>query len=316
MPRPQRLDFQDAIQYVRLRGREGDFIFFDPGILENPGRSPRPPAPGIRRFEALIAATCEDCGTSLFAYCIEPNTASLILKITGAPLAAYMRRLSGQYSRSVRPSGGRTLFAGRYDSQVIAPEYLPHAIRRVHRRPVHAGLCRSRMDYPFSSERAYMGEPSALPLDMDPVRMELQQKGYAGSRGYRQFMEHTDTAHVALLFALGSPQDERIVGAKPFVQQARYLASHPAPVPTREQLIEGVAQLLNLPADAIYSRTAAGARARALIAARALRTRAATLAEVGRWFSITGAALGQSIRHHREQSEDFREQCNWPTTSK
>jgi putative transposase len=314
MPRRQRLDFQDAIQYVRLRGREGASIFFDRAILLDTGQSPRLNAPGVRRFEALLAGTCEECGTTLLAYSIEPNAASIVMQITGAPLAAVMRRLSGQYSRDLGMSIGHARFARRYASQVVSPEYLTYAVRRVHRCPVEAGLCRRSIGYPFSSERAYMGEPSPLPLDFLPVRMALRQKGHAGMRGYREFMTQPDSQYVAKLFAQGSPLDARIIGAKPFVQQARYIATHPSPLPTREELIDGVARLLNLSVDTIHSHTLVGARARALVAARGLRSRAATLAEVGRWFSVTGATLGQAIQHHRKQSRDFREQCNWPTT--
>jgi putative transposase len=315
MPRRQRLDFQDAIQYVRLRGAKDASIFFDHAVLQNSAQSPRQDAPGVRRFETLLAATCEECATTLLAYSIEPNTASIVLKISGAPLAACMRRLSGQYSRRVGMSSGRQVFAGRYESRVIAPEYLPHAVRRTHRRPVEAGLCRRPIDYPFSSERAYMGEPSNLPLDLGPVRLELQQKGHIGLRGYREFMSQPDSPYVEKLFAQGSPQDARIVGAKPFVQQARYLAAHPAPVPTREQLIEGVARSLHVtPAD-LFSATHVGVLGRALVAWYGLRSNAATLTEIARWFSITGATLGQAMHHHRLKTPQLFRQANWPPKS-
>ena len=312
MPRLQRLDFPDAIQYVRLRGRQNASIFFDRAILEDPGQSPRHRAPGVRRFEALLATTCDECATTLLAYSIEPNAASIVLQLTGAPLAETMRRLSGQYSRGLGLTSGPIVFASRYASQVIAPEYLTYAVRRAHRRPVEAGLCRQPIDYPFSSERAYLGEPTTLPLNFSPVRMDLQQKGHMGTRGYREFMNEPDTPYLAKLFAQGSHQDARIVGAKPFVQQVRYRASHPPPVPTREELIDGVARLLNISVDAVYSRTSVGACARALVAARGLRSSAASLAEVGRWFSVSGATLGQAIQHHRKRSRSFCEACNWP----
>jgi hypothetical protein len=301
MPRRQRLDFQDAIQYVRLHGRADASIFFDPAILGDRGESPRHHAPGVCRFEALLAATCDECATTLLAYSIEPNSASMVLQITGAPLAAYMRRLSGQYSRSSSKSRGLAVFARRYDSQVIAPEYLPYAVRRTHRRPVEARLCRRPIDYPFSSERTYLGEPSLLPLELGLVRAELRQKGYAGSRGYRVFMDRDDSPYVAKLFAEGSPQDARIVGAKPFVQQARHLAAHPPPVPTREQLIDRIARLLQVTEADLFLATRVGVLGRALVAWHGLRTGAATLSEMARWFSITGATLGQAMHHHRRK---------------
>jgi putative transposase len=312
MPRRQRLDFKDAVQYVRLRGRDGKFIFFDPAILQNHGESPRQHAPGVRRFEALLAATCEECAATLLAYCVEPNAAWLVLQTGGAPLMACMRRLSGQYSRSTKFPIGGSPFAARYVSQVVAPEYFPYAVRRTHRRPIETGLCRRRSDYPFSSERAYLGERATLPLDCNPVRTELQQKGYFGSRGYREFMDQDDTPYIAKLFSNGSPQDPRVVGSKSYVQRVRYMATHPPSVPTREQLIEAVAQLLQTTAAELFAATRVGVLGRALVAWYGLRSGAATLTEMGGWFSISGATLGQALHHHRRKNSTFFKLCEMP----
>ena len=302
MPRRQRLDFRDAIQYVSLRGRPNMSIFFDRSILQDPDQSPRHRAPGVRRFETLLAATCDECATTLLAYSIEPNAASIVLQRSGAPLAETMRRLSGQYSRGLELPTGPVVFASRYASQVIAPEYLVYAVRRAHRRPVEAGICRNPIDYPFSSERAYLGEPSVLPVNFRPVRMDLQEKGYIGMRGYRDFMNQPDTPYLAKLFAKGSPQDARIVGARPFVQQVRYLAAHPPPVPTRDQLIARVTKLLRITDADLFAGTRLGVLGRALVAWYGLRSGAATLSEMARWFSITGATLGQAMHNHRRKA--------------
>jgi hypothetical protein len=225
--------------------------------------------------------------------------------------------LCGQYSR-YRGSGTLEkragVFASRYESKVIAPEYLPHAVRRAHRSPILTELCQRRVDYPFSSERAYTGERSSLPLEMTGVRTALEQKGYFGLRGYREFMDQDESPYVANLFARGSPQDSRIVGSKLFVQQARQMAAHPLAPPTREQLIAGVTRLLQLTDTDIFSATRAGVLGRALVAWYGLRTGAATLTEMGRWFSVTGAALGLAMRQHRRVSPELFSLRTLPTT--
>jgi hypothetical protein len=76
----------------------------------------------------------------------------MVMQTLGASLEACMQRLSGRYSRylhleHVLPKG-LFPFAGRYESKVLAPEYLPHALRRVHARAVGAGLVRRAVDYP------------------------------------------------------------------------------------------------------------------------------------------------------------------------
>jgi hypothetical protein len=308
MPRHERIDFKDAIHYVRVGGRNGSEIFFDPHTLRRFPHTARQYAPHVLRFELLLAATCMECGTILHGYCLEPNSGIFVLQRAGAPLQALIQRLCGRYSRYLHAGGivaERGVFGARYDSKVVAPEYLPHAVRRAHRSPISAGLCRRRLDYPFSSERAYTGEFAQIPINTVGLRTELEVKGHHGSRGYREFMDQDETAYVANLLSHGSPLDSRIVGDKVFVQKARYMAAHPAASPTREQLIGGVARLLNkTPAD-IYMATHVGVLGRALVAWYGLRTGAATLTQMGHWFSVTSATLGQGIRHHRSDTPEL-----------
>src|SRR5712672_425646 len=301
MPRLERLEFKDAIHYAQVRGRTGADIFFDPHTLRRFPQAARQYAPHVQRLELLLAAACTECGTILHGYCFEPNSGILVLQTAGASLQAFMQRLSNRYSRYLHAGGfveGRGVFGARYDSKVVAPEYLPHVVRRAHRSPILAGLCRRRLDYPFSSERAYIGESAQIPITTADLKTQLDVKGHHGLRGYREFMDQDETPYVANLLSEGSPLDSRIVGDKVFVQKARYMSAHPAALPTQEQLIGGVARLINVMPTDIYSATHVGVLGRALVAWYGLRSGAATLAEMGRWFSVTGATLGQAIRHN------------------
>jgi putative transposase len=308
MPRHERLDFRDAIHYVHVRGRNGSEIFFDPNTFRRFPQAPRQYAPHVLRFELLLARACTECGTILHGYCVESNSSILVLQRAGATLQAFMQRVCGRYSRYLRAAGfagGRSVFGARYESKIVAPEYLPYVVRRAHRAPITAGLCRRRLDYPFSSERAYMGEFAQIPITTAALRSELEVKGHHGLRGYREFMDQDETPYVANLLSQGSPLDSRIVGDKVFVQKARHMAAHPAASRTREELIASVARLLNkTPAD-IFSATRVGALGRSLVAWYGVRSGAATLTEAGRWFSVSGETLGQGIRHHREVRPDL-----------
>src|SRR6267378_5120309 len=308
MPRLERLEFKDAIHYARVRGRTGADIFFDPHALKRFPQAPRQNAPHAQTFELLLATACAECGTILHGYCLEPNSGILVLQTAGRSLQSFMQRLCSRYSRYLRAGGlveGRGVFGARYDSKVVAPEYLPHVVRRAHRSPILAGLCRRRLDYPFSSERAYIGEPAQIPITTAALKTELEAKGHHGMSGYREFMHQDETPYVANLLSHGSPLDSRIVGDKVFVQKARHMAAHPAASRTREELIASVARLLNkTPAD-IFSATRVGALGRSLVAWYGVRSGTATLTEVGRWFSVSGETLGQRIRHHREVRPDL-----------
>src|ERR1700722_15834680 len=138
MPRHERLDFKNAIHYVRVRGADGSQIFFDASSLRSFPYAARQHAPHVLRFEHLLATVCAECGTVLQGYCLEPNSGILVLQTAGATLQTVTGRLSAQYGRYVRRGGfvgERGVFGARYESKVVAPQYLPHAVRRAHRSP-------------------------------------------------------------------------------------------------------------------------------------------------------------------------------------
>jgi putative transposase len=308
MPRPHRLDFRGAIHYVRVRGVEGASVFFDAQVLKDLSGNPRCSGVGLLEFERLVAEVGAECGSRLYGYSVLPNSAMLVVQAAGAALEALMQRLCGQYSRHWHgqarrsPSAGAKaarVFSGRYESKVLSPEYVPHAVRRAHLRPVQAGLCTRAVDYPFGSAAAYFGRPARVPLDLSAATGALQGRGLVGLKGYREFMEQPETAFVANLFERGCVFDSRVIGNKVFVMQARQRAAHPPPVPSREQLIAAVAQLIHCEPAELYSSSHTGVLGRSLVAWYGMRAGAATLKQIGEWFSVSGATLGQGIRHYR-----------------
>jgi hypothetical protein len=308
LSRPRRLDFHGAIHLVHVSGREGFNIYFDVSVLSRAAIERWRSVPHLVRLFNLLDGCCMECGAQLFGYCIEPNDASLVMQTLGAPLDALMRRLGGRYSRYLhlahvlpKHTAG---FASRYESKVVAPEYLPHAMRRVHALPLHAGLARRAVDYPFSSASAYLGARAPVRLETDALWRALERRGKIGLRDYKDFMEKAETTFVAQLFEHGSPLDARVVGSSVFVAQARDAAGHPPTPATREQLIAGVAQLLKVPyqeqaeSEALFTGQQA-VLARALVAWYAVRSGSASLHDVATWFGVSAATLGKAIRNHR-----------------
>jgi len=306
LSRPRRLDFNGAIHLVRVRGREGYNIYFDSNVLDHGAVERWRGVPHLRQFFKLLDECCWESAVQLFGYCMEPNDASLLLKTEGAPLDTCMQRLGGRYSRYLHAEKILPMnvcpFASRYESKVLAPEYLPHALRRVHARALESGLARRAVDYPFSSAPAYLGARAPVHLETDAVWRALEFKGLFGSKGYREFMEKPETPHVTKLFERGSPLEARVVGSHLFVAQVRDATAHPTAPPTREQLIEGVEKILGEDHEASFTARHQGVLARALVAWYAVRSGAASVREVGTWFGVSGATLGQGIRHYRRVS--------------
>jgi hypothetical protein len=300
--RPRRLDFHGAIHIVHVSGREGFNIFFDAGVLSRTEDRWRG-SPHARRFLQLLDECCSECGTEMFGYCIEPNECLLLLRTQGAPLDASMRRLGGRYSRylhheQVVPTSV-CAFGARYEAKLVAPEYLPHALRRLHAHPLRTGLARRAIDYPFSSAQTYLGERARARLEMNPLWRALELRGLSGLRGYREFMERTESDFVMGLFEKGSSIDARVIGGNTFVQQARAAAGHPPAPVSREQLIAGVAALLSARKEELFETNHQAVLGRALVACYALRFGVGSLREVGSWFDVSGTALGKGIRHYR-----------------
>jgi hypothetical protein len=313
--RPRRLDFHGAIHIVHVRGREGFNIFFDARVLSRTEDRWRN-SPHVRKFLQLLDECCSECGTEMFGYCIEPNEGSLLLKTLGAPLDACMRRLGGRYSRylhheQVVPTSACP-FGSRYEAKVVAPEYLPHALRRLHAHPMISGLARRAIDYPFSSAQAYVGERSRVRLEMNPLRRALELKGFSGPRGYREFMERPEAGRVRALFDTGSSIDARVIGSDTFVQHAKSTARHPPGSVLREQVIAGVAALLGMRKEELFESSHQAVQGRALVASYALRFGVGSLSDVGSWFHVSGAALGKAIRHYRRVSPEMFAQQTLP----
>jgi hypothetical protein len=305
--RPRRLDFHGAIHIVHVRGREGFNIFFDASVLSRTEDRWRN-SPHARRFLQLLNECCSECGTEMFGYCIEPNECLMLMRTQGAPLDACMRRLGGRYSRylhheQVIPTSVCP-FGSRYEAKIVAPEYLPHALRRLHAHPLDSGWARRAIDYPFSSAQAYLGERPRARLEMNPLRRALELRGLSGPRGYREFMERAEGDRVRELFANGSSIDARIIGGNAFVQQARAAAGHPPSAITRQQLIAGVAALLGVRKEELFETNHQAVLGRALVACYALRFGVGSLREVGSWFEVSGTALGKAIRCYRRVSPE------------
>lgn len=295
MPRRVRLEFQGATHWVRLIA-EKRHARSSGWIAAAEGKS----------IEQALSQACMECGANLHAYYIGEGRMAFLAHTRGSSMSSLMQRLSSRYYHLLRASAHPTdekLANRRYDSKVVAPDYAPYVVRRIHNIPVISGLCAQRIDYPFSSERAYLGEASRVTLDMAPLMNALEQRGYFGLRGYRQFMAKNDTPRVAELLTRGAAADPRIIGDPEFVQLAlRAAATRTNSSSSLDGLVLTVSELMGQPPSIVRSRTRLGTLARALVAWYGVRQGVSSLAATARAFGVTTAALGQAMRRHRAAS--------------
>jgi putative transposase len=119
-----------------------------------------------RAYRGLMAEWCRSCGVGVWAYCLMPNHAHLIVVPESE---ASLRRAIGEahrrYTRRVnfRKGWRGHLWQGRFASFVLDEVYLLTCARYIELNPVRAGLCRRPADYPWSSAAAHArGEDDEL----------------------------------------------------------------------------------------------------------------------------------------------------------
>ena len=117
-------------------------------------------------YGGLMAQWCRQCGIEVWAYCLMPNHAHLIVvPISEDGLRRGIGEAHRRYSRAVnfRQGWRGHLWQGRFASCVMDEPHLMAAVRYVERNPVRARLVDRAEDWPWSSAAAHVaGRDDAL----------------------------------------------------------------------------------------------------------------------------------------------------------
>jgi len=144
MPRESRKKSDSGVYHIMLRGINRQQIFEDDA--------------DYRRFLEKLAKYREECGYSLYGYCLMPNHVHLVLREGKQPLETIMRRIGASFVYWYNAKYARVghLFQDRFKSEPVGSDaYLLTVIRYVHWNPVKAGLCSALEAYPYSSYARY-----------------------------------------------------------------------------------------------------------------------------------------------------------------
>ena len=117
-------------------------------------------------YLGLLAESCAQAETEVWAYCLMPNHVHLIL-VPSHPdgLRAALGEAHRRYTRRInqRQDWRGHLWQERYHSFPLDEPHLAAAVRYVERNPVRAGLARRPEDWAWSSARAHLdGRDDAL----------------------------------------------------------------------------------------------------------------------------------------------------------
>lgn len=305
MSRLQRCEFQGAIYLVTLAGCGDENVFYDPRIFNLHLEKSRGHAPAANFFEKLLWDMCVQYGARVHAYVLEPNAALVIIQTLGAPLGWIMHDLLAQCSVYLRgqrrkPQSSKP-FPGRYKAQIVQPAKLPYAVRYVQRRVIAGDRHRRAINHPFSSHLIYCGRRSQPDCFVVSATLSaLAQLGYLGPNSYFEFMSATDSPSISHMLSL------RVIGECSFVEAVRRRCKEPRRTPSPDDILREVTDtLLHMEPAIACSSSHRGALARALVAWYAMRTGAAQIGAVARWFGVTSSDLRYLIQRHRQRHPHY-----------
>lgn len=179
MPRPLRIEYENAYYHVMNRGAGRQTIFHG--------------EPYYHAFLECLAETHVRFGVNIHAYCLMGNHYHLLLQTPNANLGRAMRHINGVYTQRhnrLRHTDG-PLFRGRYNAILVeADAYLLQLSRYIHRNPIELNtpLVKRLEAYPWSSYPAYIttrASPDWLCRETTYGMLGKKQR-YAG---YRAFIE-------------------------------------------------------------------------------------------------------------------------------
>lgn len=178
MPRPIRIEYEDAYYHVMNRGRARQKIFH-----------------GNNYFEAFLTCLSEAHqrhGIQILCYCLMDNHYHLLVKTPEANLGRAMRHINGVYTQRhnrLKKTDG-PLFRGRYKAICVEEDsYQLQLSRYIHLNPVEAKRVKECGDYPWSSYPYYIKKQKTPDwLYQQEIFAQLHAKSSIREK-YRAFVE-------------------------------------------------------------------------------------------------------------------------------
>jgi len=310
MPRHARLDGPGLLHHVIIRGMERKAIFSEDRDRED----------FLQRCSVLLPETMTSC----YAWSLLPNHVHLLLRTGTVPLSTVMARLLTGYATAfnLRHERSGHLFQNRYKSIVCDEDaYLKELVRYIHLNPVRTRL--ADFDgleiFPWSGHSALLGRRERLWQDtgyvlsifgsqtsyLEFVRAGIDQgrrdelSGGGFLRSYRGWTEVNKSRSLR-------KGDERILGNASFVAMVLAHAEERLEQQCAMRrsgvnlgaVEKRVGELFGMTAGELYARGRQKrlGEARSVFCFFAARTLGVPMKELAERFSMTGPAVGYSVK--------------------
>lgn len=247
MARKPRVEFPGAFYHVIARGNHRQTIFHDDADRRH----------YLKRLEHY--RTRYDL--TIYAYVLMTNHVHILVETAEIPLSKIMQGLHCAYTRfyNWRYRQVGHLFQGRYKANLCDRDaYLLELVRYLHLNPARLQAPVDPWQYPWSSHRAYMGEPSLVTVETSVVLRQFGTRIASARHAYVAFLaQGLPDGHSFTRFQARDGQfsddGEFTTTARPELRHARPLDGPARPVPF-DRLLRAVAQAHGVEPDLLLLR--------------------------------------------------------------
>jgi len=297
MPRPLRVEFENAHYHVMNRSGAGRSVFSSPECYQ--------------AFLDILGEASFRYGLVIHAYCLAHNQYHLLLKTPKGNLSRVMRHINGVYTQHYNRTNDTDgpLFKGRFKAVLV--EYgdaLLKLSQYIHNRPIEIRkpVVKHLVDYPWSSYPAYIGTTEPLSwLSHDKLLAMLECEDKAG--GYANYMNTQNSEEVLQWY--GKSHLPSVIGSKKFKTSLSYPTATSKQPPaqtdlTIAQIISGVAGFYDVTMEDI-TRVVRGAQKvnhkRKLAMYMCQELAGAKLTEIAHEFNLSSIGAASHATHHVRQ---------------
>ncbi|MES2756136.1 MAG: transposase [Pseudomonadota bacterium] len=275
MTRPLRIEFPGALYHVTSRGNQLNAIYRDDTDR--------------RMWLEVLGLVCERFNFVVHAYCQMTNHFHVMLETVEGNLAQGMRQLNGMYSQRVnrRHTLVGHVFQGRYHAVLVQKDsHLLELARYIILNPLRAGMVERHDEWRWSSYHA-MFDRACAP-DWLATEWLLGQFGPADRsvEAYRKFV----AAGVGAESPLRRTRYRLVLGDDDFAAQHREHRDRTAFVAVSK--VQRRIAALTLP------QYEADFAPREAAMARAYRSTAFTMAEIGAHFGVSSKTVSRAVRRY------------------
>ena len=306
MPRPLRIEYENAFYHVMNRGRARNNIFFKDDHY--------------KAFLDTVQEACERFGLVVHAYCLMSNHYHLLLQTPLANLSRVMRHINGVYTQRfnrLQKIDG-PLFRGRYKAILVESDrYLLHLTKYIHRNPIEVKgkrLVNDLKDYRWSSYSSYLDLSTTPRWLKKDVALSMLKCDQDILKRYELFVDEGNNPEIVEFFA--KKNQDAILGKGDFKEEVccklvqgheekKLIEKEVRGALAIEQIIQSVVEVFGVTSESILQKTVSKKRTnfpRSLAMYLCQKVRGCSLSEIAQIFNLKNhRSVGQYLFSVRKE---------------